>query len=176
MPQGSSVGPSTPQGSSVGLSTNPSSYHELSTHPKSSSGSSGSGPTECSNCKVKDLRIKMLEARLKMVETRLEMERHPEDHAERVRLLVSSTRASKTTSYSPRPSTPPSYSPEPSTSQSYSPGPSRNAECLNCKLLLGKIKVLEATVEMYTHLEQHTLNSTALLHEVYNDMGKLSLE
>ncbi|GKB97185.1 hypothetical protein Tco_0983322, partial [Tanacetum coccineum] len=36
---------------------------------------------ECSNCKVKDLRIKMLEARLKMLETRLEMERHPEDHA-----------------------------------------------------------------------------------------------
>ncbi|GJU47743.1 hypothetical protein Tco_1217298 [Tanacetum coccineum] len=77
----SSHGPSTPHGSSLRPSTNPSSYHELSTHPNSSPGSSGSGPTECSNCKVKDLRIKMLEARLKMYETRLEMERHPEDHA-----------------------------------------------------------------------------------------------
>ncbi|GJR18248.1 hypothetical protein Tco_0966775 [Tanacetum coccineum] len=56
----------------------------------------------------------------------------------RVRLLVSS----------PRASTPPSYSPGPSTPPSYSPGPSRNAECSNCKLLLGNIKVLEATVEM----------------------------
>ncbi|GJR95370.1 phospholipase-like protein [Tanacetum coccineum] len=74
----SSHGPSTPQGSSPGSSTNPSYYHELSTHPNSSP---RSGPTECSNCKVKDLRIKMLEARLKMLETRLEMERHPEDHA-----------------------------------------------------------------------------------------------
>ncbi|GJS56054.1 hypothetical protein Tco_0629416 [Tanacetum coccineum] len=58
-----------------------SSYHELSTHPNSSTGSSGSGRVECSNFKVKDLRIKMLKARLKMLETRLEMERHPEDHA-----------------------------------------------------------------------------------------------
>ncbi|GJT26024.1 RNA-directed DNA polymerase, eukaryota [Tanacetum coccineum] len=49
-------------------------------------------------------------------------------------------------------------------------------ECSNCKHLLGKITVLEATVEMYMHPEQHTLNSTALLHEVYNDMGKLDLE
>ncbi|GJT00026.1 hypothetical protein Tco_0821195 [Tanacetum coccineum] len=77
----SSHEPSTPQGSSLRPSTNPSSYHELSTHPNSSSGSSGSRPAECSNCKVKDLRIKMLEARLKMLETRLELERHHEDHA-----------------------------------------------------------------------------------------------
>ncbi|GJV08085.1 hypothetical protein Tco_1345741 [Tanacetum coccineum] len=40
-----------------------------------------------------------------------------------------------------RPSTPPIYSPGPSTPPSYSPGPSRNAECSNCKLLLGKIKL-----------------------------------
>ncbi|GJV68013.1 hypothetical protein Tco_1483522, partial [Tanacetum coccineum] len=46
----------------------------------------------------------------------------------------------------------------------------------NCKHLLEKITVLEATVEMYMHPEQHTLNSAALLHEVYNDMGKLDLE
>ncbi|GKE66364.1 hypothetical protein Tco_1520525, partial [Tanacetum coccineum] len=73
----SSHGPSTPQGSSPGPLTNPSSYHELSTHPNSSP---VSGPTKCSNCKVKDLKIKMLEARLKMLETRLEMERRPKDH------------------------------------------------------------------------------------------------
>ncbi|GJY96677.1 hypothetical protein Tco_0513587, partial [Tanacetum coccineum] len=94
--------------------------------------------------------------------------------------------ASTTLSYSPGPSTPlsyflgpstpPSYFPGPSTPPSYSPGPSGNAECSNCKLLLGKIKVLEATVEMYMDPEQHTLNSTTLLHEVYNNMGKLGLE
>ncbi|GJX87913.1 hypothetical protein Tco_0339927 [Tanacetum coccineum] len=60
--------------------------------------------------------------------------------------------------------------------QSYSPGSSRNAECSNCKHLLDKITVLKATVEMYMHPEQHTVNSAALLHEVYNDMGKLDLE
>ncbi|GJV12506.1 hypothetical protein Tco_1354047 [Tanacetum coccineum] len=95
---------------------------------------------------------------------------------ERVRLLVNSPRASTTPNYSSGPSTPPSYSPGPSTPLSYSLGPSRNAECSNCKLLLEKIKVIEAIVEMYMHPEQHTLNSTALLHEVYNDMGKLGLE
>ncbi|GJX94090.1 hypothetical protein Tco_0348676 [Tanacetum coccineum] len=45
-----------------------------------------------------------------------------------------------------------------------------------CKHLLGKIAVLEATMKMYMHPEEHTLNSAALLHEVYNDMGKLGLE
>ncbi|GJV87408.1 hypothetical protein Tco_1531346 [Tanacetum coccineum] len=88
------------------------------------------------------------------------------DIEERVRLLAASLRTSTTPSYSPRTSTPPSDS----------LGPSRNAECSNCKLLLGKIKVLKATLEMYMHPEQHTLNSTALLHKVYNDIGKLGLE
>ncbi|GJW10473.1 hypothetical protein Tco_1576300 [Tanacetum coccineum] len=88
----------------------------------------------------------------------------------------SSPGASSTLSYSPGPSTPPSYSPGSSTPQSYSPGSSRNAECSNCKHLLDKITVLKETVEMYMHLEQHTVNSVALLHEVYNDMGKLNLE
>nr|GEU47845.1 leucine-rich repeat protein [Tanacetum cinerariifolium] len=102
---------------------------------------------------------------------------------ERVRLLIDSPIASSTPSYSsgpsrtliysPRASTTPSYSSGASTSVSYSPRSSRNAKYLNCKLLLGRIKVLEATVEMYMHPEEHTLNSTALLHEVYNDMGKL---
>ncbi|GKC96322.1 hypothetical protein Tco_1161764 [Tanacetum coccineum] len=99
---------------------------------------------------------------------------------ERVRLLVSSPGASSTPryspgpstpqSYSPGPSTPQSYSPGPSTPQSYSPGPSRNTECSNCKHLLRKRMILEATVEMYMHPKQHTLNSTALLYKVYNDM------
>ncbi|GJR54223.1 hypothetical protein Tco_1404744 [Tanacetum coccineum] len=95
---------------------------------------------------------------------------------ERVRLLTNSLGASSTPSYSPGPSTPPSYSPGSSTPQSYSPGSSRNAECSNCKHLLDNITVLKATVEMYMHPEQHTDNSAALLHEVYNDMGKLDLE
>ncbi|GJX70268.1 hypothetical protein Tco_0307439 [Tanacetum coccineum] len=95
---------------------------------------------------------------------------------ERVLLLTSSPGASSTPSYSPGPSTPPSYSPGSSTPQSYSPGSSRNAECSNCKHLLDKITVLKATMEMYVHPEQHTVNTAALLNEVYNDMGKLDLE
>ncbi|GKA03531.1 hypothetical protein Tco_0676312 [Tanacetum coccineum] len=103
-----------------------------------------------------------------------------------VRLLVGSPGASttsiyspgssSTSIYSPGSSTPPRYFPGASTPQSYSLGSSRNAECSNCKHLLDKITVLEATVEMYMHPEQHTVNSAALLHEVYNDMGKLDLE
>ncbi|GJU01176.1 hypothetical protein Tco_1111514 [Tanacetum coccineum] len=83
---------------------------------------------------------------------------------------------SATPIYSSGASTPQSYSSGPSTPPSYSLGSSRNAECSNCKHLLGKIAVLKATVEMYMHQEQHTVNSAALLHEVYNDMGKLCLE
>ncbi|GKD33396.1 hypothetical protein Tco_1248905 [Tanacetum coccineum] len=105
---------------------------------------------------------------------------------ERVHLLIGSLGASTTPIYSlgssltqiysPGFSTPPRYSPRASTPQSYSLGTSRNAECSNCKHLLGKITVLEATVEMYMHPEEYTLNSAALLHEVYNDMEKLGLE
>ncbi|GKA40200.1 hypothetical protein Tco_0732793 [Tanacetum coccineum] len=105
---------------------------------------------------------------------------------EQVRLLVGSPGASKTPIYSPGysstpiyypgSSTPPRYSPGASPRQSYYPGTSRNAECSNCKHLLRKKTLLEATVEMYMHLEEHTLNSAALLHEVYRDMGKLGLE
>ncbi|GJW92684.1 hypothetical protein Tco_0170237 [Tanacetum coccineum] len=80
-------------------------------------------------------------------------------------LLVASPGASTTLSYSPGPLTPPSYS----------LGPSRNAECSNCKLLIGKIKVLEATLEMSMHLKNHTLDSTALLDNLY-DMEKFGLE
>ncbi|GKB06423.1 hypothetical protein Tco_0834656 [Tanacetum coccineum] len=80
----------------------------------------------------------------------------PKTHEERVRLLVGSPGASTTSIcspgssstpiYSPGSSTPPRYSPGASTPQSYSPGSSRNAECSNCKHLLDKITVLEATV------------------------------
>ncbi|GJV86598.1 hypothetical protein Tco_1530536 [Tanacetum coccineum] len=110
----------------------------------------------------------------------------PKTCDKRVRLLVGSPGASKTLIYSPGSSstpiyslgssTPPCYSPGASTHQSYSLGTSRNAECSNCKHLLDKIMVLEATVDMYMHPEQHTVNSTALFYEVYNNIGKLDLE
>ncbi|GKD90681.1 hypothetical protein Tco_1366188, partial [Tanacetum coccineum] len=83
------------------------------------------------------------------------------------------------------PSTPLSSYPGPSTHPSYSPGPSRStlnlrkAECSNCKFLAekiktleAKIKILEATLEMERHPENHTLESAAILHDMYNDMGK----
>ncbi|GKE26889.1 hypothetical protein Tco_1442273 [Tanacetum coccineum] len=95
---------------------------------------------------------------------------------ERVCLLVGSHGASTTPSYSPGPSSTPSYSLRPSTPPSYSSRHSRNAEYANCKHLIGKLQVLEATLEMYIHPEKHTIDSTALLHELYNDMGKFSLE
>ncbi|GKC62851.1 hypothetical protein Tco_1095449 [Tanacetum coccineum] len=95
---------------------------------------------------------------------------------ERARLLVGSPGASTTPIYFPGSSSPPRYSPGASTPQSYSPGTSRNEECSNCKHLLGKITVLEATVDMYMYPEQHTVNSATLFHEVYNNMGKLDLE
>nr|GEW94312.1 hypothetical protein [Tanacetum cinerariifolium] len=115
---------------------------------------------------------------------------------ERVRLLVGSLGASTTPIYSPGSSstliysprslstliyslgssTPPRYSPGASTPQSYSLGTLRNAECSNYKHLLDKITVIEATVDMYMYPEQHTVNSAALFHEVYTNMGKLDLE
>nr|GEW32124.1 hypothetical protein [Tanacetum cinerariifolium] len=72
--------------------------------------------------------------------------------------------------------TPSRYSLGALTHQSYSMGTSRNAECSNCKHLLHKITVLEEIVDMYMHPEQHTVNSAALFHEVYSNMGKLDLE
>nr|GEV83353.1 hypothetical protein [Tanacetum cinerariifolium] len=105
---------------------------------------------------------------------------------ERVRLLIGSPGASSTLIYSsgssstliysPGSSTPPCYSPGASTPQSYSLGTSSNAECSNCKHLLDKITELEVTVDMYMDPEQHTVNSAALFHEVYSNMGKLDLE
>ncbi|GKD86764.1 hypothetical protein Tco_1357918 [Tanacetum coccineum] len=84
--------------------------------------------------------------------------------------------SSSTLIYSPGSSSTPIYSRGSSTPPRYSPGTSRNAECSNCKHLLDKITVLEAIVDMYMHPEQHTVNSAALFHEVYNNMGKLDLE
>nr|GEV75127.1 hypothetical protein [Tanacetum cinerariifolium] len=118
-----------------------------------------------------ELETKVVVPAVKMIDGAKKLEREERKGRyvwleERVRLLVSSPGASSTPSYSPGPSTPPSYSPGPSTPQSYSPGPLRNTECSNCKHLLEMITVLEATVEMYMHSEQHTLNSAALLHEL----------
>ncbi|GKD92988.1 hypothetical protein Tco_1372825, partial [Tanacetum coccineum] len=72
---------------------------------------------------------------------------------------------------------------------SFSAGTSRSAmnvekdECSNCKFLAekiktleAKIKILEGTLDMERHPENHTINSAAILHELYNDMGKLGLE
>ncbi|GJT84927.1 hypothetical protein Tco_1066644 [Tanacetum coccineum] len=83
---------------------------------------------------------------------------------------------STTPIYSPGASTPQSYSSRPATPKNYYPGSSRNAECSNCKHLLGRISVLKAIVDMHMHPEQHTVNSSALLHEVLNEMEKLDLE
>ncbi|GJW09243.1 hypothetical protein Tco_1575070 [Tanacetum coccineum] len=43
-----------------------------------------SEPTECSNFKIKDLKINMLETRIKIMESRLKLERHPEDDTKEV--------------------------------------------------------------------------------------------
>ncbi|GJW07201.1 hypothetical protein Tco_1569624 [Tanacetum coccineum] len=99
----------------------------------------------------------------------------------RLRQLMSSPGASSAgpstpPSYSSGPLTPPSYSLGPSTPPNYSSGFSGNAECSNCKHLRGKISVLKATLDMHMHLEQHTVNSAALLHEVLNEMEKLDLD
>nr|GEX07495.1 hypothetical protein [Tanacetum cinerariifolium] len=99
----------------------------------------------------------------------------PKTHEERVRLLFDSPGASTTPIYSPGSSSTTIYSSGSSTPPRYSPGASTPAQCSNCKHLLDKITVLEATVDMYMHPEQHTVNSAALFHEVYNKMGKLDL-
>ncbi|GJW86258.1 phospholipase-like protein [Tanacetum coccineum] len=89
-------------------------------------------------------------------------------------LISSSVPSTPTTSYN---------------SPSYSTGTSKSAmnvgkvECPNCKFLAEKIKTLEAnikilegTLEMERHPENHTIESAAILQELYNDMGKLGLE
>nr|GEZ52469.1 GPCR kinase [Tanacetum cinerariifolium] len=95
---------------------------------------------------------------------------------ERVGLLINSPGGSSTTTFSQATSTSPSLSPTPSTTPIYYGGSSTNTECSNCKHLLGRIKVLQATLKMYRHPEQHTLNSAALLHDLNNHMEKLGLE
>nr|GEV52334.1 hypothetical protein [Tanacetum cinerariifolium] len=95
---------------------------------------------------------------------------------ERIRLLVGSPGASTTLIYSQGSSSTPIYSSGSSSTLISSSGSSRNAECSNCKHFLDKTMVLEAMMDMYMHPEQHTVNSTSLFHEVYNNMGKLDLE
>ncbi|GKE23890.1 transposase, MuDR, MULE transposase domain protein [Tanacetum coccineum] len=92
---------------------------------------------------------------------------------ERVRLLINSPGASSTPSISPGTSSTPILSPTTSTPPNYYVGSSSNTDCSNCKHLLGRIKVLQATLEMHMHPEHHTLDSTALLHDLNNDMEKL---
>nr|GEU56618.1 hypothetical protein [Tanacetum cinerariifolium] len=95
---------------------------------------------------------------------------------ERIGLLINSPGGSSITTYSQATSTSPSLSPTPSTTPIYYGESSTNTECSNCKHLLRRIKVLQMTLEMYRHPKQHTLNSTALLHDLNNDMEKLGLE
>ncbi|GJW07562.1 hypothetical protein Tco_1569985 [Tanacetum coccineum] len=95
---------------------------------------------------------------------------------ERVRQVISSLGASSTLTFSPGTSSTLTFYPTPSTPPNYYGGSSSNTECSNCKHLLGRIKVLQATLEMYMHPEQHALNPTALLHDLNNDMEKLGLE
>ncbi|GKB06825.1 reverse transcriptase domain-containing protein [Tanacetum coccineum] len=95
---------------------------------------------------------------------------------ERVGLLISSPGGSSTPSFSPGTSLTPISSPTPSTPPIHYGGSPSNTECSNCKHLLGRIKVLQATLEMYMHPEQYTLNSASLLHDLNNDMKKLGLE
>ncbi|GJV94994.1 putative ribonuclease H-like domain-containing protein [Tanacetum coccineum] len=92
---------------------------------------------------------------------------------ERVRQVISSLGASSTLTFSPGTSSTLTLYPTPSTPPNYYGGSSSNTECSNCKHLLGRIKVLQATLEMYMHPEQHALNPTALLHDLNNDMEKL---
>nr|GEX88569.1 hypothetical protein [Tanacetum cinerariifolium] len=95
---------------------------------------------------------------------------------ERVGLLINSPGGSSTTTFSQATSSSLSLSPTPSTTPIYYRGSSTNTECSNCKHLLRRIKVLQATLEMYRHPEQHTLNSATLLHDLNNDIEKLGLE
>nr|GEU54657.1 hypothetical protein [Tanacetum cinerariifolium] len=57
------------------------------------------------------------------------------------------------------------------------------AVCLNCMLLAewiktleAKIKILKGTLEMEKHPDNHTVESTAILYELYNDIGRFDLE
>ncbi|GKC93717.1 phospholipase-like protein [Tanacetum coccineum] len=83
------------------------------------------------------------------------------------------------------PSTPPSSSTGPSTPLSpFRSAPNHGkAVCPNSKFLAeriktlaAKIKILEGILEMERHPENHTFDSTTILHELYNDMGRFGLE
>nr|GEZ74722.1 hypothetical protein [Tanacetum cinerariifolium] len=71
-------------------------------------------------------------------------------------IVQQSSRSSSTTSYSSEASSPNSYSSGSITPQNHHSGTSISRGCSNSKHLLGKIKVLEAAVEMHMHPEQHT--------------------
>ena len=80
------------------------------------------------------------------------------------------------TRYNARPSvTPTRYTAGPSVTQTrYTAGPSTstptNTECPNCIKLNHQIMVLNKMLEVYQHPNNHTIDSVALFHDLYNDM------
>ncbi|GKB28707.1 hypothetical protein Tco_0868108 [Tanacetum coccineum] len=58
---------------------------------------------------------------------------------------------------------------------SYSPGTSQSS-FLRIKTLEARIRILEGQLEMKRHPENHTLESAAILDEIYNGMGNLNME
>ncbi|GJU20138.1 F-box associated domain containing protein [Tanacetum coccineum] len=47
---------------------------------------------------------------------------------------------------------------------------------ISIKTLEARIRILEGQLEMERHPENHTLESAAILHEIYNGMGNLNME
>ena len=80
------------------------------------------------------------------------------------------------TRYTARPSvTPTRYTAGPSVSPTrYTAGTSTstppNTECPNCIKLNHQIMVLNKMLELYQHPNNHTIDSAALFHDLYNDM------
>ena len=84
---------------------------------------------------------------------------------ERIAKMTGSLGASTPPTHSAGPSIPPTrYTVGPSTS---SPG---NTECPNCIKLNHQIMVLNKMLEVYMHPNNHTIESAALFHDLYNDM------
>nr|GEW45575.1 hypothetical protein [Tanacetum cinerariifolium] len=81
-------------------------------------------------------------------------------------------------SFFPRPSTPSIFSSRASSSSRFSGAALSlgNAECSNYKLLIMKIKILEARLAMERHLDDHVCQSATILHERLNEMKNLRAE
>ena len=63
----------------------------------------------------------------------------------------------------------PSVSPTRYTAGTSTPTPP-NTECPNCIKLNNQIMVLNKMLEVYKHPNNHTIDSVALFHDLYNDM------